>query len=125
MLMTLEVYHTLVTAGDNRTVEIVHNSADGIGNMAVGIVLITQHHLLAHSIALGPIALGKLLAHHHLVGGFEHFMLVTSQQLVVEELKEVRCHHQDIGFHLYATDIKHGIITRYRAPGFDFGETVL
>ena len=123
--MTLEVDHTLMTAGDDRAVEIVHHTADGIGNMPVGIVLITQHHLLTYRIAIRPITLGKLLAHHHLVGGFEHFMLVASQQLVVEELKEVRCHHQDFGFGLHASDIEGGIITRDRAPRLYFRETVL
>ena len=125
MLMTFEVHHALVTAGDNRAVEIVHDAADGIGNMPVGIVLIAQHHLFAHGIAFGPIAFSKLLAHHHLVGGFEHFMLVASQQLVIEEFKEVRCNHQDIGIYLHATDIKYGIITRYRAPGLYFRKAVL
>ena len=52
-------------------------------------------------------------------------MLVASQQLVVEELKEVRRHHQDFGFGLHASDIEGGIITRDRAPRLYFRETVL
>ena len=125
VLMTLKVYHALMTAGDDRAIEIVHHTADGIGNMPVGIVLITQHHLLTYRIAIGPIALGKTLAHHHLVGCLQHLMLVASQQLVVEELKEIGCHHQDFGLNLHATDIEGGIITRDRAPALDFRETVL
>ena len=57
--------------------------------MAFLVFHVANDYLLTDGIAIGPAALGKGFADHHLVWGAEHLLPVTRQQAVVEELEEV------------------------------------
>ena len=89
LAQVLQINHTFVCVRDDGTVEIVHHAADSIGNAFSCISSIVQDNLFAYSITVRPVALGKLLADHHLIWSAEHFLLIAREQLVVEEFKEV------------------------------------
>ena len=109
----LYVNHALIVRRDDGAVEVVHDAADGVGIMTVRGIFVVYDNLLADSVAIGPTALCKLPADHHLVRRAEHLVPVARQQTIVEELEEVGRRNEQLGVDLLTINGKPHAIARY------------
>ena len=123
----LYIDHTFITRRNDGTVEVLHHTADGECHTFFWIfgIGISKLKFLAHRLLIGPAALSKSTAHHNLVGSFEHLMLITREQLVVEEFEEVGTSHEHLCIDILPTQIECCAVARHGTPALNLGESIL
>ena len=50
MAQVLKIHHAFIVVRDDRTVEVIHHAADGIGEAPLRIILILKYNFLAESL---------------------------------------------------------------------------
>ena len=123
----LYIDHTFITRRNDGTVEVLHHATDGEGHTFFWIfgIGISELKFLAHGLLIGPAALSKSTAHHNLVGRFEHLVLVSRKQLVVEEFEEIGTNHEHLCIDILSTQIECCAVARHGTPALNLGESIL